>query len=192
MTPLTVETFPLFQIAGNERIGARERAELVRQRVRLVLDRYEDELPPVVVDRVLGATVVRAGDQILITVMDEDVPEFELSALSAEERHQLEVEVAQVWRVALMAELARGSTMRTPGYRRMAWALVGLLLVAAYLLQRLVHWAGRRYFHSPAWSARFLVWAMVIFTALRFPRLLNEFHRVARERVPELVDRLER
>ncbi|MBI3927509.1 MAG: mechanosensitive ion channel family protein [Armatimonadetes bacterium] len=169
-THLTIETFPLFRIAGNERLSAQYRAELVRARVRRLLDAHGQELPPVTVEQVLGATVVRAGDEILITVLEEDVPEFNLNHLSPDERLELEAEVAEAWRDALEAELARGAYMRTPAYHRIAWGGVLLIVLVAVLAHRLVRWMGSRYFHSPIWSVKFLIWALAVFLGLKlFP-----------------------
>lgn len=167
---LAIEAFPLFRIAGTETMTAQARVEMVRVRVQHLIDLYPTDPPPVRVDQVAGATVVRAGDHILITVTDQDVPEFDLSRQPPEVRRQLEYEVANLWRDALEKEINLAATMRTPAYRKFALSLVVTILVLGALIHKGLNWAGRRHFHSPLWSVKFLLWSGAAFMALRlFP-----------------------
>jgi len=167
---LTVATLPLFRLAGSEQMSADQRVRMVKQRVERLIDLYGANPPAVVVDRVMGATVVRSGDHILITVTNADIPEFDLDQQPQEVRYRLEEEVAHLWRAALQREIDLDATMRTPDYLQFAWSMVLLLLVVASALHRVIGWVGKRYLQSPLWSAKFLLWSAAIYLGLRlFP-----------------------
>lgn len=167
---LSIEGLPLFRVSGTERMTAEDRVKMVQLRVRQLIGQFDSDPPPVRVDRVAGATVVRAGEHILITVTNEDIPEFDLSRQPPEVRHRLEEEVAEIWRLALQKELNLAATMRTPAYRRLAWSLVLTFAVLGFAAHKGLHWVGRQYLHSPFWSGKFLLWAGLSYAALRlFP-----------------------
>jgi moderate conductance mechanosensitive channel len=171
---LTIESLPLFRVAGNEQMTAKDRVEMVRLRVQHLVELSNTDPPAVRVDRVAGATVVRSGQHILITVTNEDIPEFDLSLQPPEIRQKLEEEVAEHWRSALEKEINLAVTMRTPAYRNLAWSVVFALLLATLGLHRLINWVGRKHLHSPLWSAKFLLWTGSLYIALRlFPYSRN-------------------
>jgi len=153
---------------------AKDRVEMVRQRVQHLVEVSKSDPPTVHVDRVDGATVVRSGQHILITVTNEDIPEFDLSKQPPEVRQRLEQEVAEHWRSALEKEIILAVTMRTASYQNLAWSLVLVLLLVTLGLHRLINWAGRKYLHSPLWSAKCLLWTGALYIALRlFPYSRN-------------------
>jgi len=161
-----VLTLPLFTVSGTGSVSAQERKDLVEARIRSVFQRHGHDVPPLRVTQVGGSTVVAAGDDLLITVLAEDLPEFDIRALSDEQRRFLEREVAERWREALQAELVRASVMHSAPYRRLAWSLAVFLVLLAWLLHRLAGWMGRRWLRSPVWSLKFLVWSLTLIACL--------------------------
>lgn len=163
---LRLNTLTLFTLRGTGRLTARERAQQVQERLRLVLQHHQNQVPPVYVDTVLGSTVVRAGDDIIITVVDEDLAELELGSMTRAERKSVERQLAERWREAIQKELEHSSLMYTSSYRRVAVCLVGITLCVAFLIYRLIKRTTRR----PLWSVKFLVWTSALLFCLRlFP-----------------------
>ncbi len=163
---LRLNTLTLFTLTGTSRMSAEERAAQVKERLREALRRNKNQVPPVYVDNVLGSTVVRAGDEIIITVVDEDLGEFDPDTMTLAERRKLENDLAERWRDAIQTELERSSLMYTSSYRWVAFSLVGILLTLAYLGHRLIKHLSRK----PLWSLKFLVWTVAILFCLRlFP-----------------------
>lgn len=163
---LHLVTLPLFTISGTGSLSAEERKARVEARVREVFRRHGPDFPALSVRQVAGSTVVLAGEELLITVLPVDLPEFDVRALSEEQKRLLEREVAERWRDALQAELVRAAVMHSPPYRRLAWGLAVSLVLLAWSLHRLAGWMGRRWLRSPVWSLKFLVWSLTLVACL--------------------------
>lgn len=163
---LHLVTLPLFTISGTGNLSAEERKARVEARVREVFRRHGADFPALSVRQVAGSTVVLAGEELLITVLPVDLPEFDVRALPEEQKRLLEREVAERWRDALQAELVRAAVMHSPPYRRLAWGLALSLVLLAWSLHRLAGWMGRRWLRSPVWSLKFLVWSLTLVACL--------------------------
>lgn len=164
---LRLNTVALFSVAGTERMTARERVRQVQERLREALRRNNNEVPAVRVDEMMGSTVVVAGDQVLITVLKEDLQDFDVARLEPAERNRLERELAERWREALQQELERSAVMQTPAYRWFALSLVGIVLVLTLVVHRLIRYFTPR----PLWSVKFLLWTLSLLICLRlFPQ----------------------
>lgn len=171
---LTISTLPLFRLSGNDRISAEERVSLIKRRVDRLMELHGSNPPPVVVDRIMGSTVVRAGEYILVTVTPSDIPDFNVEKQTQDDRYRMESEVAQVWRSALQQEINLAATMRTPDYLRFALSMVVVLFVFSAAGHRGLTWLGRRHLKSPLWSAKILLWSLSTYLGLRlFPQTRN-------------------
>lgn len=163
---LRLNTLTLFTLGGTGKLSARDRAHQVRDRMREVLRRNHNQVPPVYVDTVLGSTVVRAGDSIIVTVVREDLSDFELGSMTQPERKSVERELAESWRDAIQKELERSSLMVSSSFRWVAVCLVGITLCLAFLIHRVI----KRFTQRPLWSVKFLVWSVALLICLRlFP-----------------------
>jgi small-conductance mechanosensitive channel len=163
---LNLLRLPLFTISGTENLPAEERKTRVEERIQKVFSRYGPDFPPLSVRQVAGSTVVLAGEELLVTVLPVDLPEFNLHALSEGQKVILEREVAERWREALQAELIRLAVMHSPSYRRLAWGLAGILVLLAWSLHQVAGWMGRRWLRSPVWSLKFLLWSLTLVACL--------------------------
>jgi len=165
----------LFEMADGGKLTGQQRARRVLERVHEVVDQTVEEggypLPEVQVDQGHGVTVVRAGAEVLVTVLAEDLPEY-VQQLSPEKRRLVESQVAARWAEVLQQEIQERVAMRTPQIRWLGLAVAAGLLVAVILLNAGLDWFARRYMGTPLWSLRALVWlAWVVFLLDVVPEL---------------------
>jgi small conductance mechanosensitive channel len=116
-----------------------------------------------------------------MTVIDEDLPEYNLSHISPKERMELEREFAQKVMKGLNASLERYRKMSAPGYLYTASlisvALLALAAVLSFLLSRFFPSAYIR------WTIRFSLWTFTVMIIM----LLFPFTREATFIITDLV-----
>jgi small-conductance mechanosensitive channel len=153
-------------LADSRNLTGKQRANVVRKRLDTVLNRYGSEPQSVYVDDSLGPVVVRTHDEILATVLDEDLPEYYGDLEDPDARRAIKLKVADKWRHALQYELNAGAFFKTSAYARFAfWSSVALL-VLAFLLHKLTDWLARRFLHRPAWAVKIVIWLSLIMSIL--------------------------
>ncbi|MDQ7826017.1 MAG: mechanosensitive ion channel family protein [Candidatus Eremiobacteraeota bacterium] len=147
--------------AASSKISSFERRRLINRRLDMVKTLMNSEEVILSVDNVGGITVIRAGDIIVMTVIDEDLPEYNLSHISAKERRELEQEFAEKALKGFNASLKRYRKMSEPGYLHAAAAIAAVLIAIATIINFLL----RRFFPRTylRWFVRFGIW---IFTAI--------------------------
>ncbi|MGV8124734.1 MAG: mechanosensitive ion channel family protein [Candidatus Xenobiia bacterium LiM19] len=157
-----------FKPAGSSKISSSERRHLITRRLDIVRKLTGSGDFNLTVDNVGGITVIRSGDIVVMTVIDEDLPEYSLSHISSEERLDLEREFAGKTLKGLNASLQRSRKMSEPGYLCTALlisiTLLAIVTVVNFLILRLFPGTYLR------WIIRFGMWTFtVIFILLLFP-----------------------
>lgn len=151
----------LFEMADGGKLTGQQRALRVLERVHHVVDSAvasgDGLSPEVVVDQGHGVTVVRADQDVLVTVLPEDLPEY-CSQLSPELRRHVEYQVAQRWAVELNKQIQGRVAVRTPQLRWLGLALAAGALILVIGINVVLRWFARRFLGPPLWSLRALVW----------------------------------
>ncbi len=150
-------------LARSAKVSSATREQRLRLRMDALLD--SSPVPEVAIDQSQGVTVVKAGAQVLATVLPEDLPEY-ASSLDPAARKQLEAAVADRWRQKLQLELDLNSYLRQPGFRWFSLAFAGWTFLLALCFHLLVRYLSRQVMHSPAWSLKLAIWLTWAFVVL--------------------------
>jgi len=157
-----------FKPAGSSKISSAERLRLITRRLEMVKARMAREEMPLTISIEGGTTMIRAGDIILMTVMNEDLPEYNLATLSPGERTELEQEFAQKVLRGFEASLKRYRKMSAPGYLHAAMVIAAVIIAITLVL----NFAIRKLCPRTAirWFVRLCLWTFsLVMILLLFP-----------------------
>jgi len=149
-------------LANGLKSTGEEREERLSERIRSAC---EGPVQIPYVEQTSGVTVVRTEEQILATVLPEDLPEYAVH-LKGDSRKALEREQAENWARTIQAELEQRRWRSTPEYQfGLIRVYLLMVLLGASLHQMFSLW-GRGFLDSPVWGAKALLWAFLIYIAL--------------------------
>ena len=157
----------LFPLAATPKYTSEQRQASLRDRMQRVKESHKHDFANVEIDASFGPLVLRAGPIVLVTVLEEDLPDYYNPQMSASVRRKIELRVARLWASILQEDLDVAATMNTQAYRTFAMAVIALLLLSSAIIHRSLSYLGRSRFHSPLWPFKGLVWTFSICLSLR-------------------------
>lgn len=159
-----LETPFLFELAPTDRMSSEERERRAQdQLIGLVTSGNVQQEARV--EQEAGVTALLVGDQVLLTVVPQDLPEY-YSQLSPEERLRLEYQLAEKWRRIVQDELDFQASMLSAGNTDLLLYVAGLVTFLALLAHAVVHRLALRWLRSPAWSLKTLIWTIWLVTLM--------------------------
>lgn len=146
-------------------MSGEERASTVRRRIDRVVRKHGSDPQTAYVESHLGPVVVRTQEEVLATVLDQDLPDFYQQLKKPEDQLDTKLEVAEQWRRLVQAELNQGAFLHSHAYARLAFWVRILVLLAAVVIHLAIRRVAGRYIHSPLWALIALNW-LVCLTAV--------------------------
>lgn len=174
----------LFTIFGAEGFTAAARVERIINRIERVAQ-VQGENASLVSTTRYGTNVLTlvANDQVLVTVTSEDLDLIDTYGLPVEQLRQMEMEVAEEWRVALQKELTFAAYIQRSEYLWVALPLAALTIIVALLIHNYMRKLKLRRMGTPVWGVEVLLWGCVlVFNLWLFPAtkgLAKGIHSVA-------------
>jgi moderate conductance mechanosensitive channel len=124
------------------------------------LVRSNSALPKLEIEQSRGVTTVGCKDQILLTVLADDLPEY-AEKLTPLARQAIEYQRASEWRRKLQGDLERRYRQRSPNYLNSIIVVCLLIIGSGLCFHRASNTFGHHFLDSPFWSMKSLIWCIV-------------------------------
>lgn len=158
----------LFALADSGKLTAQQREKQASGRLDRIVKASGATAREAWVQQAMGITAVMVGDEVLLTVLPEDLPEFYPQA-PPELQQDLERRLAEKWRDVVQEYLDYQAGIRSDT-RDMAWWLILTFTALGVALHIVVNRVAARFFRSPAWSVKALIWTFwLTFVLICYP-----------------------
>lgn len=179
----------LFALADTDKMTGVERERQLKTRYLGILDQLDGErIPTITVNSDLGSAMVVIFGKTFVTVLPQDCPEY-FGRLDEEGQKRLEEEVAYSWARVIQEDLEIQTVKRHPLYLRLFNCITFLTFFLACMVHLTITWVSKRFFKSPLWSLKLLLWVMY-FTVLTnlHPSLDGLAHVLSRAALEPIIN----
>lgn len=179
----------LFAMADTDKLTGVERERQLKTRYLGILDQLDGlQTPTISVNSDLGSAMIVIFGKTFVTVLPQDCPEY-FSRLDDDGKKRLEEEVAYSWARVLQEDLELQTVKRHPKYLQLFNCVTFLTFFLACMVHLTITWASKRFFKSPLWSLKLLLW-VTYFTVLTnlHPSLDGLAHIMSRAALEPIIN----